>query len=108
MCISVSNSFRWSLHTGKVSLSLGVCAVLGGLYFSRVLIRCLPQLINAAWGGDKHLVRFLLQHGADRSKVGTGHYTEALAPSDFAGLTAEGWARKKGHEAIADLIRVGL
>ena len=66
------------------------------------------QLINAAWGGDKHLVRFLLHRGADRSKIGTGHYTEALAPSDFGGYTAEGWARKKGHGDIAELIRVGL
>ena len=68
----------------------------------------LLQLINAAWGGDKHMVRFLLSHGANRSQIGTGHYTEALAPSDFKGLTAEGWARKKGHDDIAELIRVGL
>lgn len=54
------------------------------------------KLLNAAWGGNKHLVRLLLQHGADRSKVGTGHYTEALAPSDFQGFNAEDWARKKG------------
>ena len=66
------------------------------------------QLINAAWAGDKHLVRFLLHHGADRSKIGTGHSTEALAPSDFDGLTAEGWAREKGHDEIAELIRMGL
>jgi hypothetical protein len=66
------------------------------------------KLLNAAWGGDKHLVRFLLQNGADRSKVGTGHYTEALAPSDFEGLNAEGWAKIKGHDDIAKLIRVGL
>lgn len=65
-------------------------------------------LINAAWGGDKRLVRFFLSRGADRNKVGTGHYTEALAHSDFKGLTAEGWARKKGHNEIAELIRVGL
>ena len=54
------------------------------------------------------MVRFLLHNGADRNKIGTGHYTEALAPSDFAGLSAEGWARKKGYNDIAELIRVGL
>jgi hypothetical protein len=54
------------------------------------------------------MVRFLLQHGADRSKVGTGHSSEALATSDFAGMTAEEWAREKRHEDIAQLIRVGL
>jgi hypothetical protein len=66
------------------------------------------QLINAAWAGNKMLVRYLLQKGADRNKLGTGHYTEALAPSDFEGLTAEAWARKKGHLDIAELIRIGL
>lgn len=71
-------------------------------------ISLLAQLINAAWAGDRHLVRLLLSHGADRSKIGTGHYTEALAPVDFKGLTAEGWARKKGFDDIATLIRVGL
>lgn len=65
-------------------------------------------LMNAAWGGDRHLVRCLLSQGADRSKIGTGHYTEALASVDFAGLTAEGWAREKGHGDIAELIRVGI
>lgn len=54
------------------------------------------------------MVRFLLHHKANRNKVGTGHYTQALAPSDFEGLTAEGWARKKGYDDIAELIRVGL
>jgi len=65
-------------------------------------------LINAAWAGNRPLVRFLLSHGADRTTVGTGHYTEALAPVDFEGLTAEGWARRKGFHDIAELIRVGL
>jgi hypothetical protein len=65
-------------------------------------------LLNAAWSGDRHLVRFFLQRGSDRSKIGTGHYSQALAAPDFKGLTAEGWARKKGHNEIADLIRLGL
>jgi hypothetical protein len=65
-------------------------------------------LLNAAFAGDRYLVRFLLQRGSDRTKVGTGHSSEGLAPPHFKGLTAEGWARKKGHEEIANLIRVGL
>lgn len=65
-------------------------------------------LINAAWAGDKYLVRFFLQKGANRCKFGTGHYTEPLAPPDFKGHTAEEWARKKGHDEIADFIRMGL
>lgn len=65
-------------------------------------------LINAAWGGDKYLVRLLLQKGADRSKVGTCHSSRPLAHPDFQGYTAEGWAREKGHEEIAELIRIGL
>lgn len=46
-------------------------------------------LLNAAWAGDKYLVRFLMQRGADRSKIGTCHYTKPLAHPDFRGLTAE-------------------
>jgi hypothetical protein len=65
-------------------------------------------LLNAAWAGDKPLVRFLLQKGADRSKVGTGHYTKPLALPDFEGFTAAGWAEKRGHLEMANLIRIGL
>ena len=65
-------------------------------------------LLNAAWAGDRHLVRYFLRRGADRSKIGYGHYTTALAHPDFKGLTAEGWARRKGHDDIANLIRLGL
>ena len=65
-------------------------------------------LLNAAWAGDKYLVRFLMQRGANRGQVGTGHYTRPLAPPDFAGLTADGWAEKRGHPDIANLIRTGL
>lgn len=65
-------------------------------------------LLNAAWNGDRYLVRFLLQKGADRLKIGFGHYTKALAHPDFEGLTAAGWADKKGHPEVARLIRIGL
>jgi len=65
-------------------------------------------LLNAAWNGDRQLVRFLMGKGTDRTKIGTGHYTCALAPPDFEGHTAEEWARKRGHAEIADLIKVGL
>jgi len=65
-------------------------------------------LLNAAWSGDKYLVRFLLGKGANRSKIGTGHYTQPLASPDFEGLTAEGWAKKRGHTDVANLITLGL
>jgi Ankyrin repeats (3 copies) len=65
-------------------------------------------LMNAAWAGDRVLVRLLLGSGCDRTKIGTGHYTQPLALPDFKGLTPEGWARKKGYEGIANLIRLGL
>jgi ankyrin repeat protein len=65
-------------------------------------------LLNAAWAGNKAMVRFLLQKGADRSKIGRFHYTKPVAPSDFIGLTAEGWAEQNGHNEIARLLRLGL
>jgi hypothetical protein len=65
-------------------------------------------LLNAAWAGDRYLVRFLMQRGADRGKIGMFHYTKPLASPDFEGLTAEGWAEKKGYHDIAKLIRLGL
>ena len=65
-------------------------------------------LMNAAWAGDRQLVRYFLQRGCDRNKIGTGHSSRALAHPDFKGLDAEGWARKRGHDGIADLIRLGL
>lgn len=65
-------------------------------------------LLNAAWTGDKFLVRFFMQKGADRSKIGRFHYTKPVASSDFVGLTAEGWARKNGHNDVAELLRLGL
>lgn len=65
-------------------------------------------LLNAAWAGDRQLVRFLMQRGANRSKIGLNHYTKGLAHPDFMGLTAEGWARIQGHAEIAELIRLGL
>jgi Ankyrin repeats (many copies) len=65
-------------------------------------------LLNAAWAGDRQLVRFFMQRGANRSKIGFYHYTKGLAHPDFEGLTAEGWARLRGHHEIAKLIRLGL
>jgi hypothetical protein len=65
-------------------------------------------LLNASWTGNKYLVRCLLSHGADRTKVGTFHYTQGIAPMDFKGLTAEGWARNRGHEDVADTIHKGI
>lgn len=65
-------------------------------------------LLNAAWNGDRQMVRFLLQRGCNRSKIGFFHSSKPLASPEFKGLTAEGWARKKGHHAVADLIHLGL
>ena len=65
-------------------------------------------LLNAAWRGDKVMVRYLLGQWADRTKLGTYHCTQGLAPSNFDGLTAEGWARKRGHDSLAALIQRGL
>lgn len=65
-------------------------------------------LLNAAWAGDRYLVRLLMQKGADRAKVGRCHYTKPIAPPDFKGLTADGWAEKMGYHEIALLIRIGL
>jgi hypothetical protein len=65
-------------------------------------------LLNAAWAGDKGLVRFLLQKGASRMHKGIFHYTKPVSLHDFTGLTAEEWARKREHYAIAQLLRQGL
>ncbi|KAL9191152.1 hypothetical protein ACHAXT_000858 [Thalassiosira profunda] len=65
-------------------------------------------LMNAAWNGDKYLVRYLLGRGCDRTKVGYNHSSEGLAPATFEGLTAEGWARKRRHDEVAELIKLGL
>jgi Ankyrin repeats (many copies) len=65
-------------------------------------------LLNAAWAGDRYLVRFLMQRGSNRNQVGTCHYTKPLASLDFKGHTADGWAEKRGHHDIALLIRSGL
>jgi ankyrin repeat protein len=65
-------------------------------------------LLNAAWAGDKYLVRYFLAAGANRGAIGTCHYTKPLAAPDFAGHNAAGWARKQGHENIAKLIELGI
>lgn len=66
------------------------------------------ELFALVQGGDKYLVRFLLQKGADRSKVGFYHYSKGLSSPGFKGLTAAGWAEKKGFLEVANLIRMGL
>lgn len=65
-------------------------------------------LLNAAWAGDKHMTRYFLAKGANRMAYGTGHYTQGLAPPDFQGLSAEDWARRRGHHELAEIIRLGL
>jgi ankyrin repeat protein len=65
-------------------------------------------LLNAAWAGNIKLVRFLMSKGADRMKLGRGHYSKPLAAPDFKGHTAEGWAREKEYPDVAELLRVGL
>jgi len=65
-------------------------------------------LMNAAWNGDRYATRYLLARGCDRMKVGYNHSSQGLAPPKFEGLTAEGWALKRGHDEVAELIRLGL
>jgi hypothetical protein len=64
--------------------------------------------MNAAWNGDRALLRYLLARGADRARVGFNHCSRGLAPPAFAGRTAEGWARCRGHADCADLLKYGL
>ena len=65
-------------------------------------------LLNAAWAGNRYMVRYMLGRGASRTLVGRYHSSRGIAPADFSGYTAEGWARVRGHEKLADLIRIGL
>ncbi len=65
-------------------------------------------LLNAAYNGDKHMVRHLLVRGADRTKKGLNHSSKGLAPAGFEGLSAEEWARQRGHHNVAELIRIGI
>ncbi|KAL7540307.1 hypothetical protein ACHAWF_006645 [Thalassiosira exigua] len=65
-------------------------------------------LLNAAWNGDRYIVRYLLGKGCDRKKVGYNHFSQGLAPASFKGLNAEGWALDRGHDEIAKLISLGL
>ena len=65
-------------------------------------------LLNAAYAGNRYLVRYLLGKKADRTKIGMAHYSKRLSHPDFKGLTAEGWARKRGHTCLADFIKLGL
>lgn len=50
-------------------------------------------LMNAAWAGDKHMVRYLLAKGCCRVKVGFNHSSKGLAASTFKGLGLENGAR---------------
>jgi len=65
-------------------------------------------LLNAAYVGDKAMVRYLLSKGCNRHKVGTEHSTQALAHISFKGHTAEEWARKRGYGDVAELIKYGI
>jgi len=65
-------------------------------------------LLNAAWLGDKPMVRYLMSQGANRALVGMYHSSKGICPADFKGHTAEGWARERGFTPVADLIHLGL
>lgn len=65
-------------------------------------------LLNAAWNGDRFLVRFFLQRQSNRNVRGTQHYTKGIAPPGFQGMTAAQWADQRGFPDIAKLIRLGL
>jgi len=64
-------------------------------------------LLNAAWNGDVQTTRYILMLGANRGQIGITHSSKPFVPG-FKGLTAEGWARRKGFEALADEIKFGL
>jgi hypothetical protein len=63
---------------------------------------------NSAFSGDRFLVRYFLQKGADRNVRGTQHYSQGIAPASFKGLKADEWAEKRGFDDIAKLIKLGL
>jgi ankyrin repeat protein len=65
-------------------------------------------LLNAAYNGDRSMVRYLLIRGANRKLIGKYHSSKGICAADFQGHNAEGWARERGHTAVADLIRLGL
>ncbi|KAL3924014.1 MAG: hypothetical protein SGILL_001302, partial [Bacillariaceae sp.] len=65
-------------------------------------------LLNAAWEGNRSLVRYFLQKGANRKVKGTQHYSKGIAPAGFEGKTAEEWAIERGHSDVAKLIRLGF
>eukprot|EP00529_Nitzschia_sp_RCC80_P006011 CAMPEP_0113462902 /NCGR_PEP_ID=MMETSP0014_2-20120614/12354_1 /TAXON_ID=2857 /ORGANISM="Nitzschia sp." /LENGTH=1013 /DNA_ID=CAMNT_0000354825 /DNA_START=466 /DNA_END=3504 /DNA_ORIENTATION=+ /assembly_acc=CAM_ASM_000159 len=64
-------------------------------------------LANAAWAGDKVMVRYFMGKGSDRTIRCTQHSSQPIAPPEFMGLTPAEWAEKRGHSAIAKLIREG-
>eukprot|EP00578_Thalassiosira_sp_NH16_P000574 CAMPEP_0181134502 /NCGR_PEP_ID=MMETSP1071-20121207/32122_1 /TAXON_ID=35127 /ORGANISM="Thalassiosira sp., Strain NH16" /LENGTH=998 /DNA_ID=CAMNT_0023221025 /DNA_START=101 /DNA_END=3097 /DNA_ORIENTATION=+ len=63
-------------------------------------------LMNSAWNGDKYLVRYLLSKKCDRTKVGYNHSSQGMNAD--RGMTACEWARKRGHDEVAELIHLGL
>ena len=65
-------------------------------------------LANAAWAGDKAMVRYFMGKGSDRTIRCTQHSSQPIAPPEFKGLTPAEWAEKRGHSAVAKLIREGL
>jgi len=65
-------------------------------------------LLNAAYNGDRSMVRYLLIRGANRKLIGKYHSSKGICAADFQGHNAEGWARERGHTTVADLIRLGL
>ena len=110
---SKSNEPTSNLVTGGVSRRWYVlCARIFCVDYAMLLclivqVQWLPLLqLNAAYAGDRYLVRFLMQRGADRNKVGRFHYTKPLSLG--MGLTAEGWADKNGYTDVAKLLRFGL
>lgn len=65
-------------------------------------------LLNAAWAGDRYLVRFFLQRRSNRNVLGTQHSSQGIAPPGFEGLSADKWAEKRGFPDISKLIQMGL
>lgn len=57
-------------------------------------------LMDAAWAGDRELVRLLLHFGADPKRRGHSHFSGGIKLSG-PWHDAAGWARAKGHDEVA-------
>ncbi|GMH73943.1 hypothetical protein TrLO_g7293 [Triparma laevis f. longispina] len=64
-------------------------------------------LLNAVYNNDLYFVRYFLSRGSNRNAIGITHSSQGFK-ANFEGLKAEGWARKKGFEEVANEIKYGV